>query len=176
MRILSVSRPSGPKMSSRSYAAAHAAPKTPVPAKPTISPAQMGQKLLEEDMKNPLPFSRERLEKMADTLSKPQIQQMITAYKAALPKVNTGDDLMNDPELSAIIRQAQELPRTLLARDPFREVRERLGSSIPMPRPEDVPSPRFFFEIIRIAEEEVYFFCALFISLFFFQNILIYRL
>jgi len=156
LRISSVYRPSGViSYRNRGYAgAAHHAPAKAAPATPALTPAQLGQQLMAEQLKNPQPFTRERMEKMAETSSKQQLQQYIAAYKAAFPKISPTEDLANDPELSAIIRQAQDLPKAALSRDPFRDVRERFGSTIPQPKADEVPSPRFLFEVLRIAEEE----------------------
>jgi hypothetical protein len=160
LRISSVYRPSGLISSrNRGYAgAAHHAPAKAAPATPALTPAQLGQQLMAEYMKNPQPFTRARMEKIAETATKQQLQQQIAAYKAAFPRINPAEDLANDPELSGIIRQAQDLPKSILSRDPFRDLRERLGASIPQPKPDELPSPRFLFEVLRIAEEEVPFF------------------
>lgn len=131
----------------------HAVP-APAPAKPTVSPQQLGEKLLAELLAQPTPFTRDRFRQMVEKNSRSEVQAQLAALKAVAPKLNVQEELNNDPTIVAALRAAQDSMARLQSYDPARELRERASAALPLPKPGQVPSPRYFFELMRAADEE----------------------
>jgi len=114
----------------------------------------MGERLLAEQRKNPEPFTRERFRYLLDHMTRTEAQEQLAAYKAVAPKLNLQEELLNDPDVASALRQATDSVAQLDSWDPSRELREKVQATMPLPKPGQWPSPHFFFELIRVAEQE----------------------
>jgi len=85
--------------------------------------------------------------------SKDALQKRLAEVKAVSKNMNLEDDPLAEPELQSIMNSALNNAQRVASYDPIDAMRDHLNLPIPAPQPGEVPSPAFFAEMLRVAEE-----------------------